>query len=197
MEHVDQRRLEGGLKYGKEGDGGGESEDVCNPALAAPPFVDEDAEAVEAAPGDEVERSTVPEAAEEHGIHVVDVGAEVVAVPFVEEPAQGDGGGDEENGDGEECVVQAEGGDGHHEGQEGVAEPAGPAVAAEGYVEVVAQPVGEGDVPAAPEVGGVLCLVGRVEVLWQVEAHQHCHADGYVGIAREVGVDLHGVEYQG
>ena len=51
--------------------------------------------------------------------------------------------------------------------------------------------------PAFPEPGGVGGLVGRVEVEGQVEAHEHGHADGNVGIAGEVGIYLQGVEQQG
>ena len=138
----------------------------------------------------------MPEAAEEHGVHVVDVGAEVVTVTAVEKPAEEYSKGHDEDGDGEEGAVQAEGRDGHHGGQEEVGEEACRAVAAEGYIEVVAQPVGEGDVPTAPEVGGVLRFVGRVKVERQVEAHEKRHADGDIGIAREVGVDLQRVEHQ-
>lgn len=50
------------------------------PALLLPPFVYQDAQAVEAAPGDEVETGAVPHAAEEHGVHVVDIGAELATV---------------------------------------------------------------------------------------------------------------------
>ena len=196
VQHVDQRRVEPGLEEREKAEGGGEGEEVGGMGLAAPPLVDQYAEAVEAAPGDEVEGGTVPEAAEEHGVHVVDVGAEVVAVTAVEKPAEEYPKGHNEDGDGEEGAVQAEGRDGHHGGQEEVGEEACRAVSAEGYVEVVAQPVGEGDVPAAPEVGGVLRLVGRVEVERQVEAHEKRHADGDIGIAREVGVDLQRVEHQ-
>ena len=51
--------------------------------------------------------------------------------------------------------------------------------------------------PAPPEILRIGGLVRRVEVLRQVEAHQHRHADSYVGVAREVGVDLKGVAEDG
>ena len=70
-------------------------------------------------------------------------------------------------------------------------------VAAEGDVEVVAQPVGQRHVPPAPEVlegdGGI----GPVEVLGEAEAQQQGDADGDVGVAAEVGVDLDGVPPDG
>lgn len=51
--------------------------------------------------------------------------------------------------------------------------------------------------PATPEVGGILCFVGRVEVDGEVEPHEHGHADGDVGIAGEIGIDLEGIDYEG
>ena len=86
--------------------------------------------------------------------------------------------------------MKAEGGDGEDEGEDEIGEEACRAVAAEGYVEVVAQPVGERDVPATPKIGGVLSFIGRVEVAGKVESHQHSHADSDIGVARKVGVDL-------
>ena len=60
----------------------------------------------------------------------------------------------------------------------------------EGEVDVVAEPVGEGDVPAAPEVGDVEGLVGAVEVVGDGEAEEEAEAHGDVGVAGEVEVDL-------
>ena len=65
-------------------------------------------------------------------------------------------------------------------------------VAAEGNVEVVAQPCGEGDVPAAPEVGRVLRFERRVEVLLELITEQQCKADGHIGVAGEVAIQLEG-----
>ena len=44
--------------------------------------------------------------------------------------------------------------------------------------------------PAFPELRGILRLIWRVEVLRQVEAHQHCYAGGNVRVAGEVGINL-------
>ena len=63
----------------------------------------------------------------------------------------------------------------------------------EGEVDVVAEPVGEGDVPAAPEVGEVEGAVGAVEVVGEGEAKELADAHGDVGVAGEVEVDLEGV----
>ena len=51
--------------------------------------------------------------------------------------------------------------------------------------------------PAFPEACGVGGFVGRVEVLGQIEPHEHGHTDGDVGVAREVGIDLQRVDNQG
>ncbi len=70
-------------------------------------------------------------------------------------------------------------------------------VAAERDVQVVAQPEGQGDVPPSPEVLEVDGRVGPAEVLGEPEAHQQGEADGDVGVAAEVGVDLDGVAVDG
>ena len=72
----------------------------------------------------------------------------------------------------------------------------GAAVTAQRDVQVVAPPARKGNVPTAPEFGGAERLVGAVEVLRQAESHEERHADGDVGIAREVGVNLQGVGEQ-
>lgn len=85
---------------------------------------------------------------------------------------------------------------GDEEDDEGVAEdlPPGAAAAAEGDVDVVAEPGGEGDVPSAPELGDVAAEVRAGEVLPEADAEELRRADGHVGVAGEVGVDLEGVE---
>ncbi len=68
------------------------------------------------------------------------------------------------------------------------------AAAAQGDVEVVAEPGGQRDVPAPPELGDVAGEVGVGEIAHQVEAEQPGGADGDVGVAGEVAVDLEGEE---
>lgn len=111
-------------------------------------LVDGQAGAVHGSPHHEAPRGAVPQAADEHGGEVVEIGAGRAA-----------------------------------------------AVAAQGYVDIVAQPGGEGYVPAAPEVAEVAGFVGEVEVGGEGKAHDHGQADGHVGVAGEVAVDLHGVAY--
>ena len=67
------------------------------------------------------------------------------------------------------------------------------AVAAQRYVEIVAEPGGEGDVPAVPELAQVERLVGISEVLFQLESHQGGDADAQVAVAGEVAVNLQGI----
>ena len=81
--------------------------------------------------------------------------------------------------------------DGHRVGQR--SSPPLP-VSAQGNIDVVAEPAGERDVPATPEVGDVRGKVGIAEVVRKVEAEEACRADGDVAVAREVGIDLEGKE---
>ena len=72
-------------------------------------------------------------------------------------------------------------------------DPVGQEHVVERRKEVVPQPRGEGDVPAAPEVGEGVGLVGGVEVLGDGKAEHEANADGHVGVGAEVEVDLQGV----
>ena len=65
--------------------------------------------------------------------------------------------------------------------------------AAQGDVEVVAEPRRERDVPAAPERLEAVGEIGRVEIDRELEAQQQRAADRDVGVGREVAVDLQGV----
>jgi len=116
---------------------------ACAWGLWFPCFVDEDAESVESAPDDEVETGSVPQSAEEHGVHVVDVGAEVVAMS-----REDDVDGEEESYDGGDGEGDPEGASHESDGDKHAAEDeprgeGGIAVAAEGDVEVVFEPVAE------------------------------------------------------
>src|SRR5690606_20017742 len=78
-----------------------------------------------------------------------------------------------------------------HDGHE-VEEHTGPthAAATHGPIEVVTQPVGERLVPAVPELEEVSRVVRLVEVLGELEAEELRAADGDVGVAREVEIEL-------
>src|SRR5438094_7176655 len=78
----------------------------------------------------------------------------------------------------------------HGDREVAVRRPGATLTATEGDVEVVAQPAREADVPAVPELLQARRLVRRIEVLRQRVAEQERGADGDVGVAREVAVDL-------
>ena len=50
--------------------------------------------------------------------------------------------------------------------------------------------------PPLPEFSGVAGLVRGIEILWQVETHQHSDTGGDVSVPRKVGIDLKGVAEQ-
>ncbi len=85
-----------------------------------------------------------------------------------------------------------------HHGRHQVEAPARgrAAVAAQRDIEVVAQPERERHVPAPPEVARRRGLVRAVEVLRQLDAEEPAEADGHVGVAAEVEVDLERVAEQ-
>jgi len=65
--------------------------------------------------------------------------------------------------------------------------------APQGEVDIVPEPGGQGDVPPPPEFGDGPGDVGVIEVLQEVEAEHLAKADGHVGVAGEIVVDLQGV----
>ena len=78
----------------------------------------------------------------------------------------------------------------HSEHQVAVGEPAPAAATAEGNVQVVAQPTGERNVPAPPKIRHAGRQVGALEVDGEVEPEQFGHADGHIGVAGEIEIDL-------
>lgn len=62
--------------------------------------------------------------------------------------------------------------------------------AAKRDIHIVTEPAAKGNVPSAPELRQGSREVGMVEVGVKVEAEQLRHADGHVGIAAEVEVEL-------
>ena len=87
--------------------------------------------------------------------------------------------------------------DQHREHEVAVRVPPTAAVAAERDVEVVAQPARQRHVPAPPEVLQAQGDVRRVEVRREADAEEQRDADGDVGVAAEVGVDLERVAVDG
>ncbi len=64
-------------------------------------------------------------------------------------------------------------------------------VAAERYVEVIAQPVRQRDVPALPEFAQPLGPVRLVEIGRKAEAEQRRQRDRDIGVGAEIAIDLH------
>ena len=73
----------------------------------------------------------------------------------------------------------------------------GDAAAAQGDVDIVPEPGGQGDVPPAPELGDVAAEIRHVEVAHQLDPEQLRRSDGDVGVAREVAIDLESEENGG
>ena len=71
------------------------------------------------------------------------------------------------------------------------------AVAAEGDIDIVAEPRGEGDVPAAPEISNGAGGVGAIEVEREVVAQHARAADGDIGISAKITINLKGEANRG
>src|SRR5258708_19386912 len=95
----------------------------------------------------------------------------------------------EDEGPGRTMPYAAQQEDDHHVSQ---AERQTASVSAQREVEVVAEPRGQRDVPATPELGQAARKVGLAEIGHQVDA-QHARAtDCDVRVTREIAVDLDG-----
>ena len=64
------------------------------------------------------------------------------------------------------------------------------AVAAQRDIHILAEPAGQGHVPAPPELGDGSGDIGVVEVCGEVEAQHLAHADAHEGVAGEIEVQL-------
>ena len=126
----------------------------------------------------------------------VDVGADLQTRLFADEGDDGEDDRQPDNDARDDGVLgeQDDNRANHQDAQIGA--HGGVAVAAQRDVQIILQPLGERDVPPFPEVARRVGLVRRVEVLGQVEAHQHGHTDGNVGVTREVGIHLQRVDEQ-
>ena len=67
------------------------------------------------------------------------------------------------------------------------------AVTTQGDVEIVAQKARQGDVPAGPELADIGRLVRGVEVEGDLKAQHARHADGHIGVAGEIEIELEAV----
>ena len=66
-------------------------------------------------------------------------------------------------------------------------------VAAQRDVHIVPEEGAEGNMPPAPELRDTFGDIGIVEILEKAETENAAHADGHVGIAAEIEIDLEGV----
>lgn len=71
----------------------------------------------------------------------------------------------------------------------------GGAAATQGDIDVIAEPCGERDMPTPPKLRYVATEIRYVEVAHQFDTEQLGCAYGYVGVAREVAVNLNGKQH--
>ena len=113
----------------------------------------------------------MPQTTEQHGNHGVHIGINVATFPWGSKRGNYSGQSNSQNDD-RNNPGSAE--DECRNGDDANPEPCAErnvTVASERDVEIGLQPSGKGNVPAFPEVTSILSLVGRIEVLWQVESH--------------------------
>ena len=78
----------------------------------------------------------------------------------------------------------------HHQRQVDMGPSFAVATTSQRYIQVIAQPGRERDMPAPPEFGDRRRQIGRVEVLRQYEPEHETETDRHVGVAAEIEVDL-------
>ena len=189
-EHIEHRSRDRGLKNikGQADESYDERPDVDITALPEP--VDQHSETVQTAPDHKVPAGSVPQAAKEHRVHPVDVRDEFLAVFLAKSDQKCQHCRNDQNHSESPPVL------GQSRGQEGDAEDDGVraesaiAVASKRDVKIVLKPFGKGNMPPLPELSGVAGLVRRIEVLRQIETHQHSDTGGDVSVPGEVGIDL-------
>ncbi len=71
----------------------------------------------------------------------------------------------------------------------------GGAAATQGDIDVIAEPCGERDMPTPPKLRYVATEIRNVKVAHQFDTEQLGRAYGYVGVAREVAVNLYGEQH--
>ena len=196
LEHIDQRRFHTCFQHRKGCHHKDQTENVRNPTLSLPPLVHQNTQAVQSSPSDKIERRAVPHTTQQHGVHIVHVGAHIASVRGQQQPPYGNDYQHYCHNNSEPQVLQTECCRCQDDRQDNVARQPCSAIAAQRDIEVVAQPVRQRYVPTPPKVGWILGLIGRIEVEGQVEAHQHSHTYGNVGVAREVGIHLQRIEHQ-
>lgn len=136
----------------------------------------------------------MPQASKEHGIHIVDIAAILNAMAWKDEV---NGKKDAQRGDNKYRDPQGlrhKGYNDKHAAKYEVRGQSGTIFAAEGNVEVILEPIAERDMPAFPEAGSIGGLVRGIEVLGKVKTHEHRYANGYIGVAREIGINLQRID---
>lgn len=171
-----------------------ERPDVDITALPKP--VDQHSETVQTAPDHEVPAGAVPKAAKKHRVHPVDVRDEFFAVFLAESDQKCQHcRNDQNHSENPPVLGQSRGQESDSEDDRIRAECA-IAVASKRDVKIVLKPFGKGNMPPLPELSGVAGLVRRIEVLRQIETHQHSDTGGDVSVPGEVGIDLKRVAEQ-
>ena len=139
----------------------------------------------------------MPQAAQQHRVHRIDVGGDDLAVrrflpgPEADGPRQQHYGQPYPPAAAEERADDGDGSDDDISGGRSIS------VAAQRNVKVVPEPAAEGHMPATPELLRIHGLIGRIEVLGQIETHQHGHAGSDVRVAGKVCIDLQGIAEKG
>ena len=189
-EHIEHRSRDRGLKNikGHADETYDERPDIDIAALPEP--VDQHSETVQTAPDHEVPAGSVPQTAKEHRVHPVDVRDEFLAVFLAESDQKCQHcRNDQNHSENPPVLGQSRGQESDSEDDRIRAECA-IAVASKRDVKIVLKPFGKGNMPPLPELSGVAGLVRRIEVLRQIETHQHSDTGGDVSVPGEVGIDL-------
>lgn len=192
-EHIPQgsgQEEDEGIEQG--GDGGSESH-TAHRTHILPELEDHHADTIESTPDDEIEAGTMPETSQKHGDHGVEVGVDLLTLLGMTDGGVNHQGRYHSHSQGNPQITAEDEGCTSEQADPETGAKGDVAIASEGDIEIGLQPARKGDVPAFPEVATVLCLVGRIEVGWQMEAHEQGEADGNIGVAGEIGIDLQGV----
>ena len=138
----------------------------------------------------------MPEAAKKHRVHPVDVRDQFLTVFLAESDQKCQHcRNDQNHSENPPVLGQSRGQESDSEDDRIRAECA-IAVASKRDVKIVLKPFGKGNMPPLPELSGVAGLVRRIEVLRQIETHQHSDTGGDVSVPGEVGIDLKRVAEQ-
>lgn len=189
-EHIEHRSRNSGFKNieGHTDKPYHQCPDIDITALPEP--VNQHSETVKTTPDHKVPAGSVPQPSEKHSVHSVDVRNQLLAVLLAESNQESKDGGNHKHHSENPPVLGESRGQERDSKDDGVRAESAVAVASKRNVEIVLKPLGQRNVPSLPELSSITGLVRRIEVLRQVEAHQHSDSRGYVSVAGEVGIDL-------